>query len=129
MRKYIILIFIFFVVISNALSQINVNKSDTCFTEQEVIDIANKMYELKQKDSINTVLINKQSETISLLKSKVENDSIMMSLYNTKFDIKDDKIKFYKESYEYYKKRSNYMFISGVGAVLVSSLVLHFSLN
>jgi hypothetical protein len=125
MKKISILSLIFFVFLTHSKSQ----TIDTCFSKNEVVDIANTIYELKQKDSLNIRLINSYELKIDLLNNIHQRDSIIISLYDKRIDIKEDEIKFYKESYEYYKKRNKLMFIGGFASVMVSSLVLHWALN
>lgn len=124
-----ILLFILLFSFSFVNSQQSNLQEDTCFTEKQVIDIANKIYNLKQKDSINIRLINKQEKKVRILKNRIKRDSIMLSLYKKKLDIQKNRKEFYKERAKKYQKRLKWSFVGGVGVTVISSLVLNWALN
>lgn len=128
MKRYILLFAFLFSFLFGKTQQINLN-NDTCFTEQEVIQIANKIYSLKQKDSLNIELINKYEKKINLMETRIKHDSILLSLHDRKLDIQKDRTEFYRKQSEKYKKNVKWAFLGGAGSIIISSLVLNWALN
>ena len=75
---------------------------DTCFTEDEIIDISETLDSLYYLDSINNEIISQQETLISELETIVKLDSIEL-LYT------DKKIHLLKENINLYIEREKYL--------------------
>jgi hypothetical protein len=77
-------------------------KSDTCFTQQEIVDISYTLDSLFALDSINTALINKY---VTLSKQQDE----LIKLDSLQIRYKDQQIVLLQENVELYIRRERYL--------------------
>ena len=77
-------------------------KSDTCFTQQEIVDISYTLDSLFALDSINTALINK---FVTLSKQQTE----LIKLDSLQIRYKDQQIVLLQENVELYIRRERYL--------------------
>ncbi len=77
-------------------------KSDTCFTQQEIVDISYTLDSLFALDSINTALINKY---VTLSKQQDE----LIKLDSLQIRYKDQQIALLQENVELYIRRERYL--------------------
>jgi hypothetical protein len=77
-------------------------KPDTCFTQQEIVDISYTLDSLFALDSINTALINKY---ITLSKQQDE----LIKLDSLQIRYKDQQIALLQENVELYIRRERYL--------------------
>lgn len=77
-------------------------KPDTCFTQQEIIDISYTLDSLYELDSINTAIINKY-KTLSLQQAE------LIRLDSLQIDYKDQQIALLQENVELYIRRERYL--------------------
>ena len=77
-------------------------KPDTCFTQQEIIDISYTLDSLFALDSINTALIDKY---VTLSKQQTE----LINLDSLQIRYKDQQIALLQENVELYIRRERYL--------------------
>jgi len=77
-------------------------KSDTCFTQQEIVDISYTLDSLFALDSINTALINKY---VTISKQQYE----LIKLDSLQIRYKDQQIVLLQENVELYIRRERYL--------------------
>jgi len=77
-------------------------KPDTCFTQQEIIDISYTLDSLYELDSINTAIINKY-KTLSLQQAE------LIRLDSLQIHYKDQQIALLQENVELYIRRERYL--------------------
>ena len=77
-------------------------KPDTCFTQQEIVDISYTLDSLFALDSINTALINKY---VTLSKQQDE----LIKLDSLQIRYKDQQIALLQENVELYIRRERYL--------------------
>jgi hypothetical protein len=100
MKKLIILLFVFITI--NAYSQ----KIDTCFTTNEIVNIAHKIKQLKYQDSTKTEIIKQQDSVIIDYKNIITKDSVIItsdSIVISKFKENEEN---YKDIIKDYKTMS-----------------------
>lgn len=77
-------------------------KPDTCFTQQEIIDISYTLDSLYELDSINMAIINKY-KTLSLQQAE------LIRLDSLQIHYKDQQIALLQENVELYIRRERYL--------------------
>ena len=70
---------------------------DTCFTEQQIFDISRTLDSLWETDSLNNVLIDKQSQLIKKQTEIIRLDSMQQSYYKQQVDLLQKNIDLYVE--------------------------------
>ena len=68
---------------------------DTCFTEQQVIEISMTLDSLWEADSINNVLIEQQAELIKTYKNSIELDNIQIAYQKQQIELLNNNIDLY----------------------------------
>jgi len=105
-----------------------VTKRDTCFTQGEVVKIANKMLEYQHNDSTKTIILNEQSYQIAQYKMLRENDSLIMNSYQQQISLLNERVDIYKQFQRDTKKRwydsKVIWYFAGVGTMVLTSYVL-----
>ena len=95
----------FFIIILLCPLFIKGQMPDTCFTENEIIEISETLDSLYYLDSINNEIISQQETLISELENIVKLDSVEMSYTNKKISFLNDNIKLYIEREKYLKPK------------------------
>ena len=125
MKKILILVILS---ISFACMSQTVTKRDTCFTQGEVVKIANKMLEYQHNDSTKTIILNEQSYQIAQYKMLRENDSLIMNSYQQQISLLNERVDIYKQFQRDTKKRwydsKVIWYFAGVGTMVLTSYVL-----
>ena len=78
---------------------------DTCFTENEIIEISETLDSLYYLDSINTEIISQQETLISELEIIGKLDSIELLYTNKKIELLDNNIQLYIQREKYLKPK------------------------
>jgi len=78
---------------------------DTCFTENEIIEISETLDSLYYLDSINTEIISQQEALISELENIIILDSVEIMYINHKSKLLNDNIELYIEREKYLKPK------------------------
>ena len=68
---------------------------DTCFTEQQVIDISMTLDSLWEADSINNVLIDQQENVIKICRTLIALDSVQIAYQKQQIELLNDNIDLY----------------------------------
>jgi len=79
--------------------------SDTCFTENEIIEISETLDSLYYLDSINTEIISQQETIIFELENIIKLDSVEIMYINYKSNLLNDNIKLYIDREKYLKPK------------------------
>lgn len=98
--KYLISLIFLFISIT-AWSQ----SSDTCFTEQEVIDISFTLDSLYHLDSINVKIIQEQKSIIQEQETLIRLDSVENEFRKQKITLLQENITLYQQREEWYSKK------------------------
>ena len=93
------LIFLIFLLISINVSSQN---SDTCFTEQEVLDISFTLDSLYYLDSVNVKIIEEQKSIIKDQEKLVQLDSLENEFKQKKIILLQDNITLYQQREQYF---------------------------
>jgi len=98
------------------------------FTEEEVIELRNKILQLEYSDSLNTEIIGQLKETINLYQQDTINDSLIINLKDQEIDLLNKRIDLYKDLVKevepkWYESKYIY-FLYGMGTILASSWVV-----
>jgi hypothetical protein len=78
---------------------------DTCFTENEIIEISETLDSLYYLDSINNKIISQQDALISELETITKLDSIQLLYTNKKIELLNNNIELYIEREKYLKPK------------------------
>ena len=78
---------------------------DTCFTENEIIEISETLDSLYYLDSINNEIISKQDGLISELETITKLDSIQLLYTNKKIELLNNNIELYIQREKYLKPK------------------------
>jgi len=78
---------------------------DTCFTENEIIEISETLDSLYYLDSINTKIISQQDALISELETIGKLDSIELLYTNKKIELLNNNIELYIQREKYLKPK------------------------
>jgi hypothetical protein len=78
---------------------------DTCFTENEIIEISETLDSLYYLDSINTEIISQQETLISELETIGKLDSIELLYTNKKIELLNNNIELYIQREKYLKPK------------------------
>jgi hypothetical protein len=108
-----------------ALTQV----SDTCFTEQEVLDISFILDSLYIADSINNKLINEQLVLIDQQKHLIHLDSLELEYKSKQIDLLNNNIAIYvdrekKLQPKWYDNKMIYFSGGIITAILTSKLII-----
>lgn len=68
---------------------------DTCFTEQQIVEISMTLDSLWEADSINNVLIEQQAELIKTYKNLAELDNIQIAYQKQQIELLNNNIDLY----------------------------------
>jgi len=68
---------------------------DTCFTEQQIVEISMTLDSLWEADSINNVLIEQQAELIKTYKNSIELDNIQIAYQKQQIELLNNNIDLY----------------------------------
>jgi hypothetical protein len=88
MRLLILILLFPFIVFSQSTS-------DTCFTEQEIIQISKTLDSLWEADSINNILITQQEDIITSLRELIAVDSLHIKYQQQQIELLNDNIDLY----------------------------------
>lgn len=80
-------------------------QSDTCFTEQEVLDISFTLDSLYELDEVNKDIIREQELVIQDLKYYIALDSIQINFHKKQIDLLQKNIELYIEREKYIKPK------------------------
>ena len=78
---------------------------DTCFTENEIIEISETLDSLYYLDSINNEIISQQDALISELETITKLDSIQLLYTNKKIELLNNNIELYIQREKYLKPK------------------------
>ena len=78
---------------------------DTCFTENEIIEISETLDSLYYLDSINNKIISQQDALISELETITKLDSIQLLYTNKKIELLNNNIELYIQREKYLKPK------------------------
>ena len=78
---------------------------DTCFTENEIIDISETLDSLYYTDSLNNEIISQQETLISELETIAKLDSIELMYINKKIELLNSNIELYIQREKYLKPK------------------------
>ena len=78
---------------------------DTCFTENEIIEISETLDSLYYLDSINNEIISQQETLISELETIAKLDSIELMYINKKIELLNNNIELYIQREKYLKPK------------------------
>jgi hypothetical protein len=78
---------------------------DTCFTENEIIDISETLDSLYYTDSLNNEIISQQETLISELETIIKLDSIQLLYTDRKIELLNENINLYIEREKYLKPK------------------------
>jgi len=78
---------------------------DTCFTENEIIEISETLDSLYYLDSINNEIISQQETLISELETIANLDSIELLYTNKKIELLNNNIELYIQREKYLKQK------------------------
>jgi len=112
-----------------ATSTVAFSQSDSVkFSNEEVLNISNKILDLEQKDSLNNILILNLENRILLMEQKHSKDSNYISILNQEIDLRKYEIDLYKNLYKNTKPKwydsKPIWFGMGFATVLISSWVV-----
>lgn len=71
--------------------------NDTCFTEQQVLDISETLDDLYYKDSVNNQLIDQQAAVINKQDELIKLDSLQLVFKQQQIDLLETNINLYVE--------------------------------
>lgn len=98
------------------------------FSNEEVLNISNKILDLEQKDSLNNVLIGNLENTIKYLEIKQKQDSNYIFLMDQELSLREFEINLYKDLYKNTKPKwydsKPIWFGMGFATVIISSWVV-----
>jgi len=98
MKKYFIIILIWPLFLFGQMP-------DTCFTENEIIEISETLDSLYYLDSINNEIISQQETLISELETIANLDSIELLYTNKKIELLNNNIELYIQREKYLKPK------------------------
>ena len=98
MKKYFIIILLWPLFLSGQMP-------DTCFTENEIIEISETLDSLYYLDSINNEIISQQDALISELETIANLDSIELLYTNKKIELLNNNIELYIQREKYLKPK------------------------
>ena len=78
---------------------------DTCFTENEIINISETLDSLYYTDSLNNEIISQQETLISELETIIKLDSIQLLYTDRKIELLNENINLYIEREKYLKPK------------------------
>jgi len=98
------------------------------FSNDEILNISNKILDLEQKDSLNNILILNLEKRISLLDLRQVKDSSYISILNQEMELRKYEVNLYKDLHKNTKPKwydsKPIWFGMGFVSVLVSSWVV-----
>lgn len=107
--------------------------SQTAWTDEEVIFIANKIKELEVTDSLKTEKIETLEALVQLYERRIELDSLYVNYKDKKLDILQERINLLEEQIEFMEPAwydSKYIWFGyGVLTILVSSRIVQGTLR
>lgn len=129
MKKIIVIL----VLILTSFICIGQTKPDTCFTQTEMIELANKFLQYKHADSVNNFVISQLSYQLELFKTLHRNDSLIIKDYQLQIELIKDQNGIYKmfqkdTKLKWYDSKILW-FAGGVTTVFISSMILNNSIN
>lgn len=80
-------------------------QTDTCFTEEQIIDISYTIDSLYALDSINTEIIARYEEQVESYKQLVALDSVQLTYKNKQIELLKENVSLYVEREKYLKPR------------------------
>ncbi len=98
MKKYFIIILLWPLFLKGQMP-------DTCFTENEIIEISETLDSLYYLDSINNEIISQQETLISELETIANLDSIELLYTNKKIELLNNNIELYIQREKYLKPK------------------------
>ena len=98
MKKYFIIILLWPLFLTGQMP-------DTCFTENEIIEISETLDSLYYLDSINNEIISQQETLISELETITKLDSVELMYTNKKIELLNSNIELYIQREKYLKPK------------------------
>ena len=98
------------------------------FSNEEILELANKIKVLQQSDSLKTVQIDKLEELVGKFEYQARTDSLLLAYKNEQIELLNERDKYYQEQINLVKPRwyqHRYLwFFYGAGTIIASSWVV-----
>jgi hypothetical protein len=106
---------------------------DTCFTEQEIIQISKTLDSLWEADNINNVLITQQEDAINACRNLIALDSLQIEFQKQQIRLLNDNVDLYIKRQQQLQPKwwdaKGIWFGSGIVTAIISAFSLSYLVN
>jgi hypothetical protein len=106
---------------------------DTCFTEQEIIQISKTLDSLWEADNINNVLITQQEDAINTCRKLIALDSLQIEFQKQQIRLLNDNVDLYIKRQQQLQPKwwdaKGIWFGSGIVTAIISAFSLSYLVN